>query len=353
MKSFLRELVIYQLVAVAMTLIGNPISEFLGNLPVYLILTNCIAWSIRTVFLLASIRLDFLQWRRRWQAIFILPAVATGCFVGALVASQIFKVAFGHDIGGPLLLGIFRSSLPGAVIVTILILSYYSFRERLETQTVERERLKRLQARAELAALQSKLNPHFLFNTLNTMVNLVRKEPDKVEEMILRLADVYRRVLKLPSNERIDLSEEFDMARQYLAIEQVRLGDRLRYEVQLPDDLREISVPPLLIQPLVENAVIHGIMPSPRGGSLSLSARKHSDRIQVTVEDDGVGMSLGNAGSRAKNEDDGHSAQGGVGFGLHSTRERLRLAYGGKGRMTIESRLGRGTKVSLELPIGY
>lgn len=134
------------------------------------------------MFLLACIRRDFLQWRRRWQIIFGLPAVAAGCFIGVLIASQVFQIVFHQDMGTSLSLAIFRGALPVAIIVTILILSYDSVRERLESQAVERERLKKLQARAELAALQSKLNPHFLFNTLNTMVNLVHKEPDKVED---------------------------------------------------------------------------------------------------------------------------------------------------------------------------
>jgi sensor histidine kinase YesM len=349
-RSLLRELIIYQLVAVVMTLLGHPDSEFLSNLPIYLIITNCIAWSIRTVFYLVSMRRDFLLWKRRWQIIFGLPAVATGCFIGVLIASQVFRIVFHQNIDSSLLFAIFKGSLPGAIIVTIFILSYYSVRERLQNQAVERERLKKLQARTELAALQSKLNPHFLFNTLNTMVNLVHKEPDKVEQMILRLSDIYRKVLKLPLTDRISLSEEFDLARQYLAIEQVRLGNRLRYEIKLPDNLRDRSVPPLLIQPLVENAVIHGIMPAPAGGCLSLSAQVDGDRIRIVVEDDGVGMDPHEADPGAAPENKRGPTEEESGFGLHSTRERLRLTYGGMGALKIESTADRGTRITLELP---
>lgn len=350
MRNFVRELIIYQLVAVVLTLLTHPGSEFLPNLPVYLIMTNCIAWSIHTIFFFVSIRLDFINWKRRWQIILGLPAVAAGCFIGVVIASQVFLIVFHQQIDRSLLFAIFRGALPAAIVVTILVLSYYTVRERLQTHAVERERLKRLQARAELAALQSKLDPHFLFNTLNTMVNLVHKEPDKLEEMILRLSDIYRRVLKLPSADRITLSEEFDLARQYLAIEQVRLGDRLRYEIQLPDNLRDRSVPPLLIQPLVENAVIHGIMPAPGGGRLFLSAKDYGDRIRVLVEDDGVGMDPHDADRGAEPDDDRGLTKGRPGFGLHSTRERLRLTYGAKGAIRIESIRGHGTKVTLELP---
>lgn len=171
--------------------------------------------------------------------------------------------------------------------------------------------------------------------------------------MILRLSDIYRKVLKLPSNDRISLAEEFDLARQYLAIERVRLGNRLRYEIQLPNDLRERSVPPLMIQPLVENALIHGIMPAPGGGCLRLSARSDNDRIYIVVEDDGVGMDPHNAAPGDALDGERRPMENGVGFGLHSTRERLRLTYSRTAAMKIESTPGRGTRITLELPRGH
>jgi two-component system LytT family sensor kinase len=350
-KRFLRELIIYQLVAVALALINEPYSHFLRKLPSYLIVTNCIAWSIRSLFALVSVRVHFLRWRRRWQLVFGLPVVAAGCFIGILVASVIVHFGFNEDIGRSLLITAFKTTLPAALVVTIVILGYFSFRDRLETQAVERERLKGLKAKAELAALQSKLDPHFLFNTLNTMVNLVHKEPDRVEEMIMRLSDIYRRVLNLPSTERISLSEEFDLAGHYLAIEQIRLGERLRYEIRLPDNLREVQVPPLMVQPLVENAVIHGIMPAPAGGNLQLSVVDRGDRIQILVEDDGVGF---NAEGNGVDGDDGRDpAKRGPGYGIHGTRERARLAYGGRAEMRIISQPDHGTRITLELPVEH
>ncbi len=351
MKDFIREFIIYQLVAVMLTLIIHHDAGFLRQLPGYLVLTNCIGWSIRTIFVTVYARFEFLRWKRRWRIVFGLLAIVVGSFTGVVIASLILRIFFGQDIGSSVLLKIFKGSLPLAAVVTILILIYTSLAERLETQAVEKERLKGLQARAELAALQSRLNPHFLFNTLNTMANLVHKEPDKVEEMILRLSDVYRKVLKLPMAERISLAEEFDLARQYLAIEQVRLGDRLCYDIRLPDKLRETSVPPLLIQPLVENAVIHGIMPESGGGKLQLSAEEGSDRIRIVIEDDGTGINLNDGGPGAALKGNHHPV--GQGFGLHSTRERLRIIYDRKGAMKIESPAGRGTRITLEIPVEH
>lgn len=354
MREIARELLIYQLVAVVLTLLSHPDSDFLSNLPGYLIMTNCIAWSIRTIFALASIRLDFLRWKRRWQILFGPFAVGAGCFIGLLIASLIYLLFFQQNIlNSPLFLAIFRGTLPAGLIVTILILSYNSFRERLENQVVEQERLKSLQARSELAALQSKLNPHFLFNTLNTMLNLVHKEPEKVEEMILGLSDIYRNVLQLPAAERISLADEFALARQYLAIEQIRLGDRLRYTIDLPEDFEAKRVPPLLIQPLVENAVLHGISPRPGGGRLSLSAHVAGEReevVRIVVEDDGVGIDSRSEVISAVCPGDDVSSKRGNGFGLHSTRERMRLVYGNRGALKIESPSGGGTRITLEIP---
>ncbi|MBN1826639.1 MAG: histidine kinase [Candidatus Eisenbacteria bacterium] len=347
MKEIAREAVIYQLVAAALALLAHHDSGFLSSLPSYLIITNCIAWSIRSLFAYASNHHGFLKWRRPLQIAFGLPAVAAGCFVGLLAASLIFQVFFHQSVlGGPLFLAIFKGSLPGALIVTALILSYYTIRERMASQALEQERLKGLRARAELAALQSKLNPHFLFNTLNTMIDLVHKEPDKVEEMILGLSDIYRKVLHLPAAERISLAEEFDLARQYLAIEQVRLGDRLRYDIDLPRALEARRVPPLLIQPLVENAVVHGITPKTGGGNLCLSAIEAEGFTRVVVEDDGVGID-----SRKSGRDGALPVERSSGFGLHSARERLRLLYGGKGMLRIESPDSGGTRITLELPL--
>lgn len=351
MREFVRDLVIFQLVAVALALLAHPDASFVANLPGYLIITNGIAWSIRTIFQFASVRFGFLRWKRRWQLLLGLPMVVAGCLIGLFLASILYELFFEKKIlGGPLFLAILRGSLPVAIIVTILILGYHSFRDRLESQAVEKERLQRLQARAELAALQSKLNPHFLFNTLNTMANLVHKEPEKVEEMILGLSDIYRKVLRLPSAERIALAEEFDLARRYLAIEHVRLGDRLRYDIILPERLRESPVPPLLIQPIVENAVLHGIMPVPGGGRVRLSALEGEGALRVVVEDDGVGIDRRMSGGGCADTAAARQGEKEDRLGMHVTRERLRLACGGRGAMHVESPAAGGCRVTLELP---
>lgn len=339
MKEILREFIIYQLLAVVMTLLAHGFGGFAANVAVYLVITNCISWSIRTMFWSLSLRHEFLSWRWFWKVLIGVPAVAVGVLVGILLAAVPLRLLFGQDIlAGGLVTAIFKGALPGALIVTVLILGYYGLRERLESEALERERLRGLRARAELAALRSKLDPHFLFNTLNSMLGLLRSEPEKVEEMILGLSEIYRKVLQLPAGERIALREEFELARRYLGIEQVRLGERLRFEIDLPEALAERAVPPLLIQPLVENAVLHGLAPKPAGGRLRLAADAAEGRLRITVEDDGVGMGA-------------EPVRPGSGIGLSSARERLRLLFGEASALAVETPDGGGTRVVLSLPL--
>jgi LytS/YehU family sensor histidine kinase len=355
MKGLLREILIYQILAVLIAFLSHPDAEFLRSLPGFLIITNCIAWSTRTLFCLASLHLDFLSWRRIWQVAFIPPAVAAGCAAGVLLAALLVELLMGRNLlQGELIMGIFRIALPYTLIVTILILGYQGMRDRLQSHALEQERLKSLRARAELAALQSKLNPHFLFNTLNSMLNQLHKEPARVETMILGLSDIYRAVLQLPECENIELSREFELAGQYLAIEQVRFGARLTYSIDLPATLRNRRVPPLLLQPLIENAVLHGIAPRPEGGRLDLSASHSHGTLRLVVQDDGVGFDPDDG----TDGDDGRSTgscrtaarAGSSGFGLRSARERLRILHGERGVVTVESPPAGGTRVTIEIP---
>lgn len=357
MKEILREFVIYQLLAIVLTLVAHPGSSFLTYLPASLIGTNCTAWSIRSIFVLMSSRTDFVYWRRPWQILFGVPAVAAGCLVGILLAAVPYELIYGQNIlSRPVILSIFKGTLPWAAFVTVLMLAYYTLRARLESAALEQERLKGLRARAELASLRSKLNPHFLFNTLDSMLNLVHREPDKVEEMILGLSDIYRKVLQLPEGDRIALCDEFDLARQYLAIEQVRLGERLHFEIDLPEALRDRQVPPLFIQPLVENAVLHGLAPKLGGGKLRIAAELEEGALRIVVEDDGVGCAPGPDVSTAPGATDSSGTpgagalEGSDGLGLASARERLRLLHGERGSLCLETPTGGGTRVILSVP---
>lgn len=190
-------------------------------------------------------------------------------------------------------------------------------------------------ARAELEALQARIRPHFIFNTLNTGAALVHAQPEAAEHLLLDLADLFR--ASLQGDESIPLSEELDLCRRYLDIERLRFGDRLRVEWEVPDPVPAVLVPALSLQPLVENAVRHGIEPAAMGGSLLLRVTQGRRRTQVLVQNS-VPPVNGNSG-----------AAGGFAIGLASARARLNALTGGRAEVEVERR-GDVFRVTVGLP---
>jgi two-component system, LytTR family, sensor kinase len=225
--------------------------------------------------------------------------------------------------------------LAGSALVCGLLLAHEKLSRDLEHRVRENERLERLRVEAQLAALQSKVNPHFLFNTLNAMIDLVHEQPQKVERMILGLSEIYRRVLTLPEKDTLSLAEELRLVEEYLAIESIRMGPRLTWSIDVPDTTLDARVPPLALEVLVENAVQHGLAPRKDGGRLWLKAERRDRAVVVEVADDGVGVGAEPTAS---------------GFGLRSIRERMALLHGRGADLRIEPRPGGGTRALLELP---
>ncbi len=226
-------------------------------------------------------------------------------------------------------------NLPVAALIVLIMAGFEKLKSNLEKRNREYEDLRNLQLRTQLAVLQAKLNPHFLFNSLNAILDLVYKAPQQVETMVHNLAHVYRRVLRDVEREWGTVGEEIELLASYLNVEQIRLGERLHYIVNCPDDLRERRLPPLLLQPLVENAVLHGIAPKVGGGTIAVTVECRNGRLRITVADDGLGF-----GDR----------QPGSGFGLSSVKERLKIIYPGNHAFSIRAGSGGGTQVELELP---
>jgi two-component system LytT family sensor kinase len=212
---------------------------------------------------------------------------------------------------------------------------------RIQRKLEEQERLL-LQAR--MVALQNQINPHFLFNTLNTISSLVRFDPDTAREMIIKLATILRRLLH-STDSFVPLREEVEFIDNYLDIEVVRFGrDKLRVVKDLDPASLEVMVPSMLLQPLVENCLKHGLSPKVEGGSITLRSRLIKSRLVIEVEDDGVGMSAG----PQLEQPDGFS---GAGIGMANVAERLTVLYGDTAKMMIESREGVGTQIRLRLPV--
>ena len=206
---------------------------------------------------------------------------------------------------------------------------------RIEMKLEEQERLL-LQARME--ALQSQINPHFLFNTLNSVSSLVRFDPDTARTMVVKLANILRRLLR-KGDSFVQLREEFEFIDDYLDIEVVRFGrDKLKVVKELDPASLDIMVPSVILQPLVENAVKHGLSPKVEGGTIYLRSRVTDDLLVVEVEDDGVGIAE-------------TSSSSGTGIGMANVRERLNVLYNDSARIEIESNARAGTTIRLVLPI--
>jgi two-component system LytT family sensor kinase len=204
----------------------------------------------------------------------------------------------------------------------------------------------RLLMEARLDALQRQINPHFLFNTLNSITSLVRSEPELAREMIVKLASILRMLLK-EREAFVPFREELEFTDDYLGIEVVRFGEKLKVVKEIAEETLEIVVPSMLLQPLIENSIKHGLEPRISGGTVTLRSRIVDGRLLVEVEDDGVGM--------APEQDRLSPVSGlvrpGTGIGMKNVRERMEVLYGPTATVEIESRPGRGTKVTLLMPI--
>jgi two-component system LytT family sensor kinase len=194
-----------------------------------------------------------------------------------------------------------------------------------------------------MEALQNQVNPHFLFNTLNSISSLVRFDPETAREVIFKLATILRRLLST-GDAFSALREEVEFIDNYLDIEVVRFGrDKLRVVKELDPASLDVVVPSMLLQPLVENSIKHGLAPKVEGGSIYLRSRVSDSKLIIEVEDDGVGMGaapLSNSGTWS-----------GMGIGMANISERLHVLYGDTARMTIDSQQGKGTLVRIRLPL--
>lgn len=213
---------------------------------------------------------------------------------------------------------------------------------QLISTQMEASRIKQLQEmarKAEFAALQSKINPHFLFNALNAISSLIRIQPSEARQLIAKLADYLRYNLSL-GDTLIDIQEELKQVRDYVAIEQARFGSKL--SVVFDVDEVHARVPSLLLQPLVENAILHGIQPRKEPGEVRIAVKKLDDRIRVSVRDTGYGISQEVMDGIAEGKVESRS------IGLSNVNERIKLLYGEGLRL---ARLEPGTEVSFELPL--
>jgi signal transduction histidine kinase len=295
------------------------------------------AWVPLTVLVVWLARRHPLErgcWRRS------LPVLAAGCVAVIVVRAGI--VALANPWVG------WYPELPpfGAVLITSVANNLFvywmlvgvahalHYAERSRQRELEASRLEAQLAQARLGALQAQLQPHFLFNTLQSIAELVHRDPDAADQMIVQLGGLLRRTLDTAGAHAAPLRDELAFLEPYLAIEQVRFGPRLTVAWDIAPDALAATVPQLILQPLVENALRHGIAPRAAPGHLLIAARLDGERLALEVRDDGVGAARPTT----------------VGVGLANTRARLRQHYGDDHCFTLASAPGGGTVARIEIP---
>lgn len=218
----------------------------------------------------------------------------------------------------------------------LAVLAYFSERRRLQARSLH---ITRLEADMKLAVLQAQIEPHFLFNALASIRPLVRQDADRAEAAIDALAQYLRAAIPQmraqPGAAASSLGQQADMCQSYLKVMQVRMGERLRTEIAVPENLRALEFPPLMLLSLVENAIKHGIEPKPGPGWVGIRADREGDFLRVTVADDGAGLQAGLSS----------------GLGLANIREQLEVRFAGRARLSIVARSGGGTLAEITVPL--
>jgi sensor histidine kinase YesM len=281
--------------------------------------------------------------RPPWNWAGILGALAVIAVVGSLfvqlsllAAGLLNRAAFWPEFGYKT-----ATVFVIALVIGLSIHTYERIREQMQatnlqlrTQELEKERALKLVTAARLASLESRLHPHFLFNTLNSISALILEDPPLAEQMVQRLATLLRTSLDACEQTCVPLREEIKLATHYLEIEKARFRERLSYSVDVGPELESLRVPPLTLQPLVENSVKFAVLPRPTGGMIKISARRRSGHLALEVWDDGPGFQL---------------AALPAGHGLDNLQARLAAQFGDQAQLLINSAAAH-TAVTVLLP---
>jgi sensor histidine kinase YesM len=280
---------------------------------------------------------------KAYTAAGLLLGLVAIAVAGSLIANGIFIAtglmdpsSFWPNLRFGLKISVFSTVLIGAAVTVFEGLSYRLQAARLELRTrqLDEERARKLASEARLSSLEARIHPHFLFNTLNSISELIREDPAGAERTVERLAELLRYSLDTGRRPLAPLRQELRVVRDYLEIEQTRFGGRLRFSMDVPAGLEEMEVPPMAVQTLVENSIKHAVSASRQGGEIRVSARLESGSLVLEVSDDGPGFDL-----RAFRE----------GHGLENLQERLAALFDGDARLEIARREGR-TVVSVAVP---
>jgi sensor histidine kinase YesM len=269
----------------------------------------------------------------------MMAGIVGGMIIGIQVGSFLLRHLFSLVVNVDRWDNLKTSVLVFAIGGTITYFFYSKGKLKMIREAVEKERINRLASEKEalesnLRLLQAQIEPHFLFNTLSNILSLIDTEPSKGKSMLMDLIHYLRTSLSRTLPDTTTLDQEIDAIKAYLNIQKIRLGDRLNFTIDIPETLRQHPFPPMLIQPLVENAIKHGLEPKVTGGEISITITEENGLIRITVADTGAGFSSLNAS----------------GVGIANVKERIHLIYGKKGRLLLEEKRPAGVRAVIEVP---
>jgi two-component system LytT family sensor kinase len=314
-------------VAATAGLVGGLIRQFIPN-------TEEI-WKLGPFTFMSTPRFIVRLFRRKKVSWEMLP-------LGAIVVLELARQALGHATKLRWLFYLDAGSIWGIALVLLSTVMAVAVPMKIWNNTrieMNLEQHQQLLLKARMDALTAQINPHFLFNTLNTVSSLIRYDPDTARGVVIKLSNILRRLLRKHET-FVPLQDELDFIDDYLDIEVARFGrDNLQIHKQVDEHTLDAFVPSMLLQPIVENALKHGLATKLGGGELTIRTETRDARLVIVIEDNGVGIPKERMGSVF-----------GEGIGISNVHERLRVLYGGDFRMDISSREGEGTRIRIEIP---
>lgn len=326
------------LIATALTIMGNdmarPWRQMLGAFGSSLLISVCIGAAMTAVYVFGWGTLSVPGGPLR-RALVHGSSIVVGVVAGTELALLLLRlvVGSGMDVAAARI-GIWRVGLVITAVVMMASLTYDRLREHVRAVELREQQAQQARLRAQIESLQARVNPHFLFNALNTVASLVEDDPERAVEAIERLSALLRHSLEGGREARVALRRELQAVQSYLALEGLRFGERLRHAVEVQAGLEAVLVPPFVLQPLVENAVKHGIASRREGGRVQVTVDGDDERLRLVVEDDGAGRSQA-PGTRSGND---------------MLRQRLALLYGSAATFTAGPGPAGGYRVELSIP---
>ena len=319
----------------------RPGAMALDNLLGSLVVANAIGFTLHAMFVVSG-RLGLDEWVRTKGPVAITFFYTGMSTLGVIFGFTLVALAFDSKALQWLLQPRWLASMGvSSFVISTIIAAIFFARERQAhaeaAAASERERSERAEREATLAnlrALQAQIEPHFLFNTLANVASLVDADPATAKRMLETFNRFLRASLAATRTEATTLGADAELIAAYLDVLQVRMGRRLAYRIDLPPELAGFTLPPMLLQPVVENAIRHGLEPKVEGGEVAISARREAGHVRVEVADTGVGFAATTRG----------------GLGLANLRDRLRLLYGERAALAITENRPAGTRVAIDIP---